>query len=152
MPSIWPVDLNLYVPIPVDVVPIPIIDDLTNTSLASSFSKLNENTPVDIPDVKLPMKLDTTDSSESVKNSDKNVFVPSWVAYNSTKLVSVVVGSFTSADTKNASMFPVFPETISEVDPDDTILLLPIRFTNPIVCVPIPAKSVLNVFWNIFIS
>ena len=73
MPSIWPVDLNLYVPIPVDVVPIPIIDDLTNTSLASSFSKLNENTPVDIPDVKLPMKLDTTDSSESVKNSDKNV-------------------------------------------------------------------------------
>ena len=63
--------------IPAAVVPIPIIDDLTNTSFASSFSKLNENTPVDIPDVKLPIKLDMAESSESVKNSDKNVFVPS---------------------------------------------------------------------------
>ena len=131
--------------IPAAVVPIPIIDDLTNTSFASSFSKLNENTPVDIPDVKLPIKLDMAESSESVKNSDKNVFVPSWVAYNSTKFVSVVVGSFTSADTKNASIFPVFPEIISEVDAVDTILLLPTKLTNPTVCVPIPAKSVLNV-------
>ena len=138
--------------IPAAVVPIPIIDDLTNTSFASSFSKLNENTPVDIPDVKLPIKLDMAESSESVKNSDKNVFVPSWVAYNSTKFVSVVVGSFTSADTKNASIFPVFPEIISEVYAVDTILLLPTKLTNPTVCVPIPDKSVLNVFWNILIS
>ena len=138
--------------IPAAVVPIPIIDDLTNTSFASSFSKLNENIPVDIPDVKLPIKLDMAESSESVKNSDKNVFVPSWVAYNSTKLVSVVVGSFTSADTKKASMLSVFPEIISEVDAVDTILLLPTKLTNPTVCVPIPVKSVLNVFWNILIS
>ena len=138
--------------IPAAVVPIPIIDDLTKISFNSSFSKLTENISVDIPVVKSPIKFEVNDSSVSVKNSDKKVFVPSWAAYNSTKFVSLVVGSLTSTDAKNASILFILPDIISDEDPDDTILLLPIKFINPIDWVPIPVKSVLNVFWKIFKS
>ena len=151
-PSIWPTDLNLYVLIPAVVVPIPMTDDLTKISFGSSFSNESENTPVDIPDIKVPIKFEVNASSVSVKNSDTKVFVPSWVAYNSTKLVSEVAGSSTSTEAKNASIFPIFADIISDVDAVETILLLPDRLTNPIDCVPIPAKFVLNVFWNILIS
>ena len=99
-PSIWPVDLNLYVLIPAVVVPMPMTDDLTKISFGSSFSNESENTPVDIPDIKVPIKFEVNASSVSVKNSDTKVFVPSWVAYNSTKLVSDVLGSLTSIDAK----------------------------------------------------
>ena len=58
------------------------------------------NAPVDIPVAKLPIKFELSLSSESEKNSDMYVFVPSWVAYNSTKLVSDVFGSLTSIDAK----------------------------------------------------
>ena len=78
--------------------------------------------------------------------------MPSWVAYNSTKLVSEVAGFLTSAETKNASVFPVFDEIISDVEAVDTDLLLPIKLINPKDCVPIPDKSVLKVFWKIFKS
>ena len=151
-PSICPEDLNLYVLIPAAVVPIPMIDDLTDISFNSSFSKLTENISVDIPDVKSPIKFEVNDSSVSVINSDRKVFVPSWAAYNWTKFVSLVVGSFTSTDAKNASILFIFPDIISDDDPEDTILLLPTKLMKPTDWVPIPAKSVLNVFWKIFKS
>ena len=64
--SDWPCDLNLYVPIPAAVVPIPIIDVLTSISFDSSFSNFILNAPVDIPAVKLPIKLEVNACSESL--------------------------------------------------------------------------------------
>ena len=40
----------------------------------------------------------------------------------------------------------------SAVDPIPTVLLTPVRSTNPIDCVPIPGKSLLNEFLTTFRS
>ena len=65
VPSNWPGNANLYVPIPDAVVPIPITLDLTNTSLDWSFSKFKDNTPEFISDVNVPIKFEVTSSSVS---------------------------------------------------------------------------------------
>ena len=65
VPSNWPGNANLNVPIPDAVVPIPIILDLTNTSLDWSFSKFKDNTPEFISGINVPMKLEVTSSSVS---------------------------------------------------------------------------------------
>ncbi len=59
VPSSCPNNLNLYVPIPAAVVPIPIILDLTKTSFGWSFSKFNDKIFELISDVNVPIKLDT---------------------------------------------------------------------------------------------
>ena len=100
----------------------------------------------------VPIKLDTGPSSESVKNSDMYVFVPSWVRYNWTKLISSVVGSWTSTEAKYASVTPVLLEIISDVEAVATIALLPVKLMKPIDCVPIPARLLLNDDLNIFRS
>ena len=58
VPSNWPGNANLYVPIPAAVVPIPIILDLTKISFDSSFSKFNDNIPESISDVNVPIKFE----------------------------------------------------------------------------------------------
>ena len=58
VPSSWPGNLNLWVPIPDAVVPIPITLDLTKTSFNWSFSKFNDKTLDSILEINVPMKLD----------------------------------------------------------------------------------------------
>ena len=58
VPSNWPKFLNLYVPIPDAVVPIPIILDLTKTSFGWSFSNFNDRIFELISEVNVPIKLD----------------------------------------------------------------------------------------------
>ena len=65
VPSNWPGNANLCVPIPDAVVPIPIILDLTKISFDSSFSKFNDNIPESILDVNVPIKFEVTCCSVS---------------------------------------------------------------------------------------
>ena len=78
--------------------------------------------------------------------------VPSCVKYKSTKLVSSDVTSFTSIDAKNASVLSILVDIIVEVVAVATVVFIPDKFTNPIDCVPIPVRFVLNEVWRILRS